>query len=105
MFSFCKICDGENDCGNGDDEDSELCKNISNTITKDKPCPWPRQQRCSVSKICIDSDKVCNGVQDCPGTDDSDERMPVCDREKCHINDHIWCKDSVNNTDKFEKFW
>ena len=94
LLSFCNICDGENDCGNADDEDEELCTGLKNEISSDKPCPWPSRMRCSSSKVCIKSEKMCNGVQDCPGIDDSDERLPFCDKDQCESHDQIWCKTS-----------
>lgn len=51
------VCDGDNDCSNGEDEHVSICSGRT-TCTSD-------QYRCEASGECIDYSKVCDDRVDC----------------------------------------
>ncbi|KAG7254532.1 hypothetical protein CRUP_003859, partial [Coryphaenoides rupestris] len=61
-------CDGEPDCQDGSDELERVCA--------DRTCP-SGQIKCENTNICIHSDDLCNGCNNCG--DNSDENPLFCD--------------------------
>ena len=55
------VCDGQNDCDNGEDVADEICSG------RPPPCDPNLQFRCERSGQCIAYDQICDGHQDCTG--------------------------------------
>ncbi|VDI67023.1 solute carrier family 34 (sodium-dependent phosphate cotransporter), partial [Mytilus galloprovincialis] len=66
------LCDGKNDCDNGEDEEEALCR--TERCSTDL---W----RCSDNKQCIDNDGQCDGYVHC--LDGSDEYPDTCIAKPC----------------------
>ena len=66
---FHRVCDGHQDCINGEDEercDEYICKHFL---------------RCSGSRICVHPTHVCDGIKHCPNADDE----ILCDVRSCPL--------------------
>lgn len=58
------VCDGDNDCEDKTDENTELCKSC-----------LASQFECAITKRCIPHSWVCDGTFDCGEGDTSDEHQ------------------------------
>ncbi|XP_063688391.1 very low-density lipoprotein receptor-like [Bolinopsis microptera] len=62
------ICDGEEDCIDGSDENGTFCKGFT--------CIEYNMVKCPGGLQCIQENYICNGEEDC--IDGSDENGPFC---------------------------
>eukprot|EP00092_Neocalanus_flemingeri_P022770 GFUD01024690.1.p1 GENE.GFUD01024690.1~~GFUD01024690.1.p1 ORF type:complete len:2176 (-),score=631.55 GFUD01024690.1:299-6826(-) len=98
------VCDKENDCVEGEDEEEAMCK--------DKVTCGPGHFQCELSGVCVGLEKVCDGTRDCDdGTDETrcshnDPYQPVedCDEEtsfSCDLGDTcvLWVHKCDGHTD------
>ncbi|EDS43538.1 conserved hypothetical protein [Culex quinquefasciatus] len=69
-------CDGENDCSDGSDEDSEKCHN--------KSCP-SNEVMCKTGDRCIPRAWLCDRDPDCPDGSDEKECITCDNREKTNF--------------------
>ncbi len=67
-------CDGEDDCGDREDESMEICKNID--------CPADSRFRCPNGR-CIRRYQMCDYIDDCE--DGTDEHIKYC-KYRIHRN-------------------
>ncbi|XP_041374230.1 low-density lipoprotein receptor-related protein 1-like [Gigantopelta aegis] len=80
------LCDGDQDCNDGSDEDISkdgVCGNIS--------CPDPSMFSCS-NKRCIYMQFVCDGEADC--TDGSDEKSDLCHQQRACPQNYSLCTEN-----------
>lgn len=78
------VCDKENDCVEGEDEEEEMCK--------DKVMCGPGHFQCELSGACVGLEKVCDGARDCDdGTDET----------RCAHNDPFQPVDNCDDEDSF----
>ena len=86
FLSYCiptrKVCDGNVDCPNGDDE--ELCDNMA--------CPG--HLRCSNTTFCVPPHELCDGDPQCPFGED--EKMCVHCLDECVCSGNVMSCDNVN---------
>jgi len=98
------VCDKENDCVEGEDEEDDMCK--------DKVMCGPGHFQCELSGVCVGLEKVCDGKRDCDdGTDETrcshnDPYQPedTCDEENsfsCDMGDTcvLWIHKCDGHTD------
>ena len=57
-------CDGKDDCSDGQDEDSAICREFP------KPPCTNSYKRCGQANKCIKQDQWCDGHSDCPNNED-----------------------------------
>ena len=89
-LGFCldydRVCDGQADCTNGDDEDKSMC-GVHVCVGRLK---------CHGEQRCLDQQQLCDGIQDCKYTAD--------DEISCHCPDMCTCQkntaicNSLHNT-------
>lgn len=78
------VCDKENDCVEGEDEEEGMCK--------DKVMCGPGHFQCELSGACINLEKVCDGKRDCDdGTDET----------RCTFNEPLKPVDSCDDDESF----
>ena len=84
------LCDGEQDCANGADEEASVCS--------ESLCSENMFQCGGGSGYCIPWDSVCNGAQDC--VDSSDETTESCNKVKCAADPTMFMCDGTKCIDK-----
>ena len=71
------VCDGRDDCRNGDDEKHLLCEKWR--------CPGARPWRCPRSGACLAAGRLCDGEDDCGDADDEAAELCGVDHE-CRLD-------------------
>ncbi|KAK6624765.1 hypothetical protein RUM44_011625 [Polyplax serrata] len=74
------VCDKQNDCGDGSDEDSVLCSRNTGAVGFTEPC----QEFSCKSGECLPMHLVCNGQSNCvDGSDEGKNCDVVCKNSPC----------------------
>ncbi|XP_063435564.1 low-density lipoprotein receptor-like [Mytilus trossulus] len=87
------LCDGKNDCDNGEDEEEPICRT--------EPCSKD-QWRCTDDKQCICNDGQCDGNVDCLDGSDEDPDTCIgkpCSKEEIKCDDKMQCFHEMNRCD------